>query len=70
MPDAAHIVFLLVIAFWTPQVTKPVEVQAQVFDGPEACGAAAERLDEEWIKKVHGGSTSYACIAAFQAPSL
>ena len=69
MPDLSHVVFLLIIAYWAPQISQPVEVQHAVFSSPDECGAEALRRDAEWTKKVHGGSTSYACFAAVPGPS-
>lgn len=66
MPE--NLVFLLLIAFWTPGSDKPM-VQGDSFKTVEECDAAGMALDKEWLLNVNGGSTSWICIGAYPVPS-
>jgi hypothetical protein len=65
----AHVVWILVLAFWTPGKDAPTKLEAHAYATDEICQAAATTLDAAWEAKVHGGSTSWACFGAYQAPT-
>ncbi len=69
MPSPASIIFLLLIAYWSPGQKAPIEIQHGAFATEAECDAAAARRNETWTESVHGGSTSWLCVGAFAGPS-
>ena len=63
------VVWILVIAFWTPGADQPTKIEHDTFVTNEICDAMANSLDREWESRVKGGSTSWACFGAYPQPT-